>query len=51
MSSTVPITIRVPPELADELKKLADTEERTLSQFCMRVLREYVANQKRAPKR
>jgi predicted transcriptional regulator len=51
MSSTVPITIRVPPELADELKKLADGEERTLSQFCMRVLREYVAGRKGLKKR
>jgi predicted transcriptional regulator len=46
MSGTVPITIRVPPELADELKALADAEERTLSQFCMRVLRDFAARQK-----
>ena len=47
MNGTVPITLRVSPELAEELRAMAKEEERTLSQFCMRVLRDYVAARKK----
>jgi len=37
------------PEMRDKLQALADKEERTLSWFCMKVLREYLrAAEKRA---
>jgi len=36
------ISIRLSPEMRDKLQQLADREERTLSQFCMRILRDYL---------
>jgi len=40
--STVTISIRLTPELRDKLQAVADRDERTLSQVCMRILRDYV---------
>ncbi len=41
------IAIRVPPTMRDKLQALADKEERTLSWFCMKILREYLNEQER----
>jgi predicted transcriptional regulator len=52
--STVTISIRLTPELRDKLQAIADREERTLSQVCMRILRDYVRmdeKPKKAPKK
>jgi predicted transcriptional regulator len=40
--STVTVSIRLTPELRRKLQAIADREERTLSQVCMRILRDYV---------
>jgi predicted transcriptional regulator len=40
--STVTVSIRLTPELRNRLQAIADREERTLSQVCMRILRDYV---------
>ncbi len=40
--STVTVSIRLTPELRSKLQAIADREERTLSQVCMRILRDYV---------
>ena len=39
---TLTISIRMSPELRDKLQALADKEERTLSQVCMRILRDHI---------
>lgn len=41
----VTIGIRVPEELRDKLQQLADQRDRTLSQLCMLILRDYVTEQ------
>lgn len=38
----VTIGIRVPEELRDRLMDLANADRRTLSQYCMLILRDYV---------
>jgi predicted HicB family RNase H-like nuclease len=38
------LSIRVPPEIADELAELAAADGRTLSQFCARILTAAVAD-------
>jgi predicted transcriptional regulator len=40
--STVTVSIRLTPELRNKLQAIADRDERTLSQVCMRILRDYV---------
>lgn len=45
---TVTISIRMSPEMRDRLQALADSEERTLSQFCMRILRSYLRERENA---
>jgi predicted transcriptional regulator len=40
--ATLTISIRMSPEMRDRLQALADKEERTLSWFCMKVLRDYL---------
>ena len=48
--ATLTISIRMSPEMRDKLQALADKEERTLSWFCMKVLREYLrAAEKKKP--
>ena len=39
------ITVRVSHELAELLKALAEQEERTLSQYCMLILRRHAREQ------
>jgi predicted transcriptional regulator len=41
------ITVRVSHDLAETLKNLAEQEERTLSQYCMLVLRRHAREQLR----
>ena len=44
---TVTIALRVPPEMRDKLQKMADEQERTLSWFCMKVLRDFIQDQEK----
>jgi hypothetical protein len=46
--NTPTFSMRLPPELRAELQKIADAEDRPLNYIIIRVLREYVANQKQA---
>jgi predicted transcriptional regulator len=48
--STVTISIRLTPELRDKLQAIADRDERTLSQVCMRILRDYVREDEKPKK-
>ena len=48
--STVTISIRLTPELRDRLQAIADRDERTLSQVCMRILRDYVREDEKPKK-
>lgn len=48
--ATVTISVRMSPEMRDKLQALADHEERTLSQFCMRILRNYLREREHAAK-
>jgi predicted transcriptional regulator len=41
------ITVRVSHDLFERLKALADRRDRTLSQLCMLILRDYVLTQDR----
>jgi predicted transcriptional regulator len=50
MSGTVPITIRVQPELRDRLLKLAKADKRTLSSF-LAIQLEELATQLEAQKK
>jgi predicted transcriptional regulator len=43
------ITIRVSHELHETLKELAEEEERTLSQYCMLVLKKHAQQRKKKP--
>lgn len=45
---TVIVGVRMDEELAQRLQALADTDERALSPFIVRVLRKYVADLDRA---
>ena len=42
------IGVRVSPEMREKLQAIADKEERTLSQVCMRILRDYLKNQEKS---
>lgn len=46
--ATLTISIRMSPEMRDKLQARADKEERTLSQFCMRILRDHLREQEKA---
>ena len=48
--NTVTISIRLTPELRDKLQAIADRDERTLSQVCMRILRDYVREDEKPSK-
>jgi predicted transcriptional regulator len=39
---SVTISVRIPQTLRDKLQAVADERDRTLSQLCMLVLRDYV---------
>ena len=39
---TVTVGVRMPPELRDRLKAMADADRRTLSQFCYFILQDFV---------
>jgi predicted transcriptional regulator len=43
----VKITLRVPPEVADEMKRLARTNDRSLNGELVRAIREYIVRQRR----
>lgn len=42
----MPFSMRLPPELKEELQKLADKENRTLTNFIETKLRDIVRNEK-----
>jgi predicted transcriptional regulator len=43
----VKITLRVPPEVAHEMKRLARTNDRSLNGELVRAIREYITRQRR----
>lgn len=43
----VKITLRVPPEVADEMKRLACMNDRSLNGELIRAIREYISRQRR----
>ena len=43
----VKITLRVPPEVADEMKRLARMNDRSLNGELVRAIREYISRQRR----
>lgn len=42
---TITVSVRMPPELRDRLQAMAEENDRTLSQLCMLVLRDFVKAQ------
>jgi predicted transcriptional regulator len=42
---SVTISVRMPHDLRDKLQALAEQRDRTLSQLCMLILRDYIADQ------
>jgi predicted transcriptional regulator len=44
---SVTISVRIPHDLRDKLQALAEQRDRTLSQLCMLVLRDYVADEEK----
>jgi predicted DNA-binding protein len=50
MEKTVMIGVRVSPEMREKLQAIADKEERTLSQVCMRILRDHLRDLEKSDK-
>ncbi len=44
---TVPITVRIDPELKRQLKKIADSKERNITKQIRWILKEYLKNKKK----
>lgn len=51
MTDTAPLSYRIPAQLKEDLKKLADADRRKLGPYLLLVLEEHVAEQKAAAKK